>query len=90
MIKEGAVIKDSVVKGPCVIGRNSQIVNAYIGPYTSVGNNCTIDGTEIEDSVIMDGSVILNAGGIVESLIGRNVKIVEANSKPKGCKICRR
>jgi len=34
----------------------------------------------------MDGSIIINAGRIVESLIGRNVKIVEANSKPKGCR----
>jgi len=86
IIEEGAMIRDSVVKGPCVIGKNSQVVNAYIGPYTSIGNNCVIEGTEIEDSVIMDGSVIINAGRIVESLIGRNVKIIEANSKPKGCR----
>ncbi len=86
VIEEGSVIKDSVVKGPCVIGSNSRVVNAYIGPYTSIGNNCRIEGTEIEDSVIMDGSMITNAGRIVESLIGRDVMIVEANSKPRGCR----
>ena len=84
IIESGAVIKDSVIKGPCVIGKNSQIMNSYIGPYTSIGNNCIIEGTEIEDSVIMDGSTIVNAGRIVESLIGRNVKIREHDSKPKG------
>jgi len=84
VIEEGSVIKDSVVKGPCVVGKNCRIVNSYIGPYTSVGNNCEIEGTEIEDSVIMDGSKIINAGRIVESLIGRNVKIQECNSKPRG------
>lgn len=86
VIEEGAVIENSTVKGPCVIGKNSKIVNSYIGPYTSIGNNCMIEGTEIEDSVIMDGSVIINAGRIVESLIGRNVKIREHDSKPKGCR----
>jgi len=86
VVEEKAVIKNSVVKGPCIIGKNSQIVNAYIGPHTSIGNNCTIEETEVEDSVIMDGSVIINAGRIIESLIGKNVRIVEANSKPKGCR----
>jgi len=86
VIEEGAVIRDSTIKGPCVIGRNCQIINSYIGPYTSIGNECVIEGTEIEDSVIMDGSVIVNAGRIIESLIGKNVKIIEANLKPKGCR----
>jgi len=84
VIESGTVIKNSVVKGPCVVGKNCRIVNSYIGPYTSIGNNCVIEGTEIEDGVIMDGSTIINAGRIVESLIGRNVKIQERNSKPKG------
>lgn len=75
MIEEGAVIENSTVKGPCVTGKNSKIVNSYIGPCTSIESNCMIEGTEIKDCVIMDGSVIINAGRIVESLIGRNVKI---------------
>jgi glucose-1-phosphate thymidylyltransferase len=41
-------------------------------------------GTEIEDSVVMDGSEIYNAGRIVESLIGKNVKIREMDMMPKG------
>ncbi len=84
VIEEGAKVMNSVVKGPCIIGRNSRIVNSYIGPYTSIGRDCIVEGTEIEDSVIMDGSVIMNAGRLVECLIGRNVRIVEENSKPKG------
>ncbi len=84
VIERRAVIKDSVIKGPCIIGENSQVINSYIGPYTSIGNNCEIEGTEIEDSVIMDGSKIINAGRIVESLIGKNVRVQECNSKPCG------
>ncbi len=84
IVEEGALIKNSTIKGPCVIGKNTKIINSYIGPYTSIGNNCIIEETEIEDSVIMDNTIIKNSGRIVESLIGRNVEIVEENSKPKG------
>ncbi len=84
IIESGSVVKNSVVKGPCVIGRNCIIENSYIGPYTSIGNECKVIGTEIEDSVVMDGSEIINAGRIVESLIGRGVKIIEGDSWPKG------
>jgi glucose-1-phosphate thymidylyltransferase len=49
-----------------------------------VGDGCRICGTEIEDSIIMDESRIINAGRIVESLIGRNVRIQECVALPKG------
>jgi len=84
VVEEGAVVENSVVKGPCVIGKNATIRKSYIGPYTSIGNGCEIEETEIEDSVIMEGSVIRNAGRIVESLVGRNVRITREKVKPSG------
>jgi glucose-1-phosphate thymidylyltransferase len=84
IVPETTTVKNSTVKGPCIIGEECEIVDSYIGPFTSIGNNCKIFGTEIEDSVVMDGSQILNAGRIVESLIGKNVKIKEVGMMPKG------
>ncbi|MFA4640557.1 glucose-1-phosphate thymidylyltransferase [Pyrococcus kukulkanii] len=84
-IEEGAEIDEStVIKGPAVIGKNAKIRNAYIGPYTSVGNNVVIEDTEIEDSIIMEGSVIIGAGRIVESIIGKDVRIVRSDGHPLG------
>ncbi|HII60999.1 glucose-1-phosphate thymidylyltransferase [Pyrococcus horikoshii] len=84
-IEEGAQIdENSVIKGPAVIGKNAVIRNAYIGPYTSVGNNVVIEDTEVEDSIVMDDSIIVGAGRIVESIIGRGVKIIKGNSHPMG------
>lgn len=77
-------MKSSTIKGPCIIGEGCTILNSYIGPYTSIGNYCEIIGTEIEDSVVMDGSRLVNVGKIVESLIGRGVRIREDDLKPKG------
>ncbi|AEH25437.1 glucose-1-phosphate thymidylyltransferase [Pyrococcus yayanosii] len=88
IIEEGAKVDESsVIKGPAIIGKNAKIKNSYIGPYTSIGNNVVVENTEIEDSIIMDDSVLINAGRIVESLIGKGVKIVKGDSKPSGKKL---
>ncbi|WP_048086144.1 glucose-1-phosphate thymidylyltransferase [Archaeoglobus veneficus] len=84
VIETGTEIRNSVIKGPCIIGKNCVISNSYIGPYTSIGNNCEIVETEIEDSVVMEGSKVTKAGKIVESLIGRGVRIRENDLKPRG------
>jgi glucose-1-phosphate thymidylyltransferase len=84
VIDLGTSISNSIVKGPCCIGKDCKVIDSYIGPYTSIGKGCQIKETEIEDSIIMDGSNIMNAGRIVESLVGRNVRIRESDGKPKG------
>jgi glucose-1-phosphate thymidylyltransferase len=84
VIGKGCVIENSEIKGPCILGEDCKIVDSYIGPYTSINNSCTIEGTEIEDSVIMKGCSISNAGRIMESLIGKNVNIRENGRRPVG------
>lgn len=88
VIAEGTGIdENTVIKGPVIIGKNCKIKNAYIGPYTSIGDNVVIENTEIEDSIILEGSEIRNAGRIVESLIGRGVKMINGTSHPLGRKL---
>jgi glucose-1-phosphate thymidylyltransferase len=84
VVEDGSVIKNSIIKGPSIIGRDCRIINSYIGPYTSIGNECQVIETEIEDSVVMENSEVINAGRIVESLIGKNVKIRGKDTKPAG------
>jgi len=87
IIEKGVEVKDSIVKGPSLIGGGCMIKNSYIGPYTSVGNNCVIEDTEIEDSIVMDNSEILGGGRIIESLIGKEVKIRRREELPNGRKL---
>jgi len=86
-IEKGVEIKDSLVKGPSLIGRDCMIRNSYIGPYTSIGNECVIDDTEIEDSIVMDKTEIIGGGRIIESLIGKEVKIKRKADLPNGRKL---
>jgi len=76
-IDEGAVIKNSVIRGPSMIGKNTKIIDSYVGPFTSINDSCEISGSEIEHSIILQGSKILNIQNrISDSLIGKNVEIV--------------
>jgi glucose-1-phosphate thymidylyltransferase len=83
MIEQGVVVKNSIIRGPAIIGENSEIVDSYIGPFTSIQNNCKIIHTEIENSIMMEKSEIIEVGSrIDESLIGREVKIFKCPPKP--------
>ena len=86
VIGEGTVIKkESIIKGPAVIGKNCNIgPNTYIGPYTSIGDNTTVEGGEIESSIIMGNSTIRCNGKIVDSLIGKHSTITTSGKLPRG------
>jgi len=48
------ISRDSFIIGPAIIGKNCKIGPAVrLGPYISVGDNCTIKQCNIEDSIIM-------------------------------------
>jgi len=81
---EGAEIVDSVVRGPVVIGAGARLEHAYVGPYTSIGDGCRLEHCEIENSIVLADSEIRDVPLRIDaSLIGRNVKIVKTNFKPK-------
>ncbi len=79
-------IIDSVIRGPAYIGNNNIIgPGAYIGPYTSIGDNCRISNVELENSVLMDNVILENLEQrIVDSLIGSKTIIRRKEKKPKG------
>lgn len=81
---EGAEVVDSLVRGPVVIGDGVKIEGAFIGPYTSIGDGCTIQHCEIENSIVLSGCEIRDVALRIDaSLIGRDVKIVKTDLKPK-------
>ncbi len=83
VVEAGAVIEHSVVRGPAIIGENARVVNAYIGPFTSIMKNVEIRDSEIEHSIVLEGSSISNLANRVEdSLIGKNVRIYRVPMKP--------
>ena len=83
VIEAGASIERSVVRGPAIIGCGAKIVHAYVGPFTSIMGNVEIRDTEIEHSIVLEGSSLQNLSNrVIDSLIGRNVKIYREPVKP--------
>ena len=83
IVEEGVVVQNSIIRGPAIIGAETEIVDSYIGPFTSIQESCKIIKTEIEHSIVMEGSEIRDVGSrIDESLIGRDVKIYKCPPKP--------
>ena len=83
-IEPGATLTRSTVRGPAIIGAGSQITDAYIGPYTAIGEGVVIEGAELEHSIVLAGSEIRDLDYRIEaSLIGRNVKIARGPALPK-------
>ncbi|MBA3306493.1 MAG: glucose-1-phosphate thymidylyltransferase [Thermoleophilaceae bacterium] len=84
VIEEGARIERSTVRGPAIVGAGSTITDAYIGPYTAIGDDVTITGAELEYSIVLSGSTVGDLEYRIEaSLIGRNVRIGRGPSMPK-------
>jgi glucose-1-phosphate thymidylyltransferase len=83
-IETGAVIEKSVIRGPVVIGKNARITRAFIGPFSSVGENVVIENSEIECSLIMEGARITNLEKRIDrSIIGKNVIINQTEHSPR-------
>ncbi|MDJ0508104.1 MAG: glucose-1-phosphate thymidylyltransferase [Crocosphaera sp.] len=83
-IKESSQVINSTIRGPVIIGENCHIENCFIGPYTSVGDGVTLIDADIEHSVLLEKSQVLEIHQrIVDSLIGERTKLEMAPQRPK-------
>jgi glucose-1-phosphate thymidylyltransferase len=83
VVGPGAIIERSTVRGPAVIGAGARIIQAYVGPFTAIGDRAEIRETEIEHSIVLEEARITNlANRIEDSLIGRNVTICRLPVRP--------
>ena len=88
VLGRGARLVRSVVRGPAIIGADAEIVDTYIGPYTSIGDGCRVTGSELGHSIVLEHSTIEHIDTRIEdSLIGRNVHLRRADSKPRAHKL---
>ncbi|HEY3108871.1 MAG TPA: glucose-1-phosphate thymidylyltransferase [Chloroflexota bacterium] len=84
VVEEGARIVNSVVRGPAAIGERTLIENSYVGPFSAIYHDCRIVNAEIEHSIVLQNSAIEDVGGRIESsLIGRDVTVHRAPTKPR-------
>jgi len=84
VVERGAEVINSTIRGPAIIGENSRIVNAYVGPFTAIYHDVLIESSEIEHCIVLENSRISDIGYRIEdSVIGRNVEITRSPLRPK-------
>ncbi len=83
-----ARIESSIVRGPAIIGAGVRLRDAYVGPYTSIGNDVVIEGAEVEHSIVMPEASIRHLGGRLEaSVIGSNARVFRAFQLPRALRL---
>jgi glucose-1-phosphate thymidylyltransferase len=86
--KRTKISDGTLIRGPVAIGENCQIERAFIGPFTSIGNNVKIIGAELEHSIIFDDANIDCHRRIVDAIIGRNASVTSSDvTMPRGNKL---
>jgi glucose-1-phosphate thymidylyltransferase len=88
VIERGARLERTTVRGPAIIGADARLRDAYIGPYTAIGERCEVSGSEVEHSILLAGSSVSDLNGRLESsLLGRNVTVRRGTRQPRAYRL---
>ena len=82
-VEAGAQVSGSRIVGPAVIGAGSKVTGSYIGPFTAIAENCAVDDSEIEYSILLSGASIRGVRRIEASLIGHDAEVTPAPRVPR-------
>jgi glucose-1-phosphate thymidylyltransferase len=87
VIEAGARIVNSTVRGPAIIGCRTVVENSNVGPFTSIYHDCVLTDTEVEHSVVLEGSTIHSVPRIQDSLIGKQVEVRRSTIRPRAMRL---
>jgi glucose-1-phosphate thymidylyltransferase len=76
ILEEGARVTNSVLRGPLIIGADTEVVDSFIGPFTAINHHCRLKGVRVGGSIILENTTIEDTHWPIEhSLIGRHVTL---------------
>jgi glucose-1-phosphate thymidylyltransferase len=87
VVAAGAEIVNSTIRGPAAVGAGTRIVDSFIGPFSAIGNGCEVSNSEIEHSVVMNDSRIIDILRLEDSLIGSDAVITRSRTRPRALRL---
>lgn len=88
LVAAGAEIRDSRVRGPAVIGPDTVLDHAFVGPYTSIGARCRVVGSEVGYSVMLDEVELRHVGWRIDaSILGHATRVVRDFALPSSVQL---
>jgi glucose-1-phosphate thymidylyltransferase len=86
-VGKGAVIRNSIIRGPVIIGCRTEVTDSFIGPFTSIGDGVAISDSVIEHSVILNNASLSGIERLEDSLVGKNSKVIKDSSRHKALRL---
>jgi glucose-1-phosphate thymidylyltransferase len=86
-IHPSARLERTTVRGPAVIGA-AELVDTFVGPYTSIGSGASLEGAEIDHSIVLAGATIRHLGHRIEtSIIGAGAEVARDYGMPAAVRL---
>jgi glucose-1-phosphate thymidylyltransferase len=82
VVEPGATLTRTIVRGPAIIGAGSHLEDSFVGPFTSIGRSCTVERSELEYSVLLDGCHVSDIPRLEGSLLGREARVRRTARRP--------
>lgn len=73
LVADSVKLENSTIIEPCFIGENVVLKNTTVGPFVSIGNDCTIENSNVKNSLIQTHTIIKNAK-LDNAMIGNYVE----------------
>lgn len=83
VVEAGANVVRSTIRGPVIVGSGAEVVDSYVGPNTAVGEGCRVESSEVEHSILLAGSKLLNVGRVTDSILGRGAEVNRGGGTPR-------
>jgi len=87
IVEVGAEIINSTIRGPVAIGAGTRVVDSFIGPFSAIGAGCLVQHSEVEHSVVMENSQIIDIPRLEDSLIGSDALVSRTKTKPRAVRL---
>ena len=87
VIEAGAIVVNSTIRGPVVVGTGTTVTDSFIGPFSAVAAGCEILRSEIEHSVIMERSRVIDVPRLEDSLVGRDAVVMRTSARPRALRL---
>lgn len=76
VLHRSSVVERTTIRGPAVVGPGAVLVDAFVGPYSALGENAHLEGAEVEHSIVLGGAAIRHVGRRLEaSIVGREANV---------------
>jgi glucose-1-phosphate thymidylyltransferase len=63
------------------------VVDSFIGPFSSVYHDCEVVRSELDHSIVLERSRIVDVGRITDSLVGKEVEVTRSAQGPRAIRL---